>query len=120
MVESVEKITSGPIGPGTQSRARVRVGPNRVWEGIGEVIEYEPNSRMKSRVIGKTPNLEVVTFEPAPGGTLLQHRFESEINYNSALFGTVFLRHLQRHRIRKMPNEASVKLEKLLESNAVD
>lgn len=120
MVESVEKITSGPIGPGTQSRARVRVGPNRVWEGIGEVVEYEPNSRIKSRVIGRTPNLEVVTFEPAPGGTLLKHRFESEINYNSALFGTVFLRDAQRQRILKMRNEGWAKLKQILESSEFD
>ena len=86
-LESVEKITDGPIGSGTQFRSRMRL-PNGVFEGVSEVVEYEPPSRVTSRLAsGLRPNLETLTFEPVDQGTLLKHRFESELSYNSALMG---------------------------------
>jgi hypothetical protein len=120
MIESIEKLTSGPIRPGTRYRGRARLGPNKTFEAISEVIDYEPNSRVTSRVMTWTPNLEVVTFEPVPGGTLLQHRFESETAYSSALLGLVILRGLADRRILAMRNAAWAKLKQILEGGPYD
>ncbi len=120
IVESVEKITTGPIGPGTQFRGLVRLGPNKTWEGTSEVIHYEPSSRVTSRTIAITPNLEVLTFEPVARGTLLRHRFESEIRYNQALLGGVFLRGAQKQRLLAMRKAAWDKLKQILETSEFD
>jgi hypothetical protein len=46
---------------------------------------------MTSRVIsGVTPNLDLVTFTPDDGGTILHARFESEVSFNLALIGAAF------------------------------
>jgi uncharacterized protein YndB with AHSA1/START domain len=120
MVESVEMMTTGPIGPGTRSRARVRVGGNKIWEGIGEIIDYQPNSRFTARVISDRPNLEVVTFELAAGGTLLRHRFESETKYDNALLGGVLFFPLQKQQLLAMRNAAWARLKEILESSEFD
>jgi Polyketide cyclase / dehydrase and lipid transport len=89
--ESVEKITSGPIGPGTRFRIHARLTPSTTWEAIEEIGDYEPNNRLTSRVISTfTPNFDVLTTTPADGGTLLSHRFESEVSFNLALIGAAF------------------------------
>lgn len=88
-IESVEKITPGSIGPGTQFRSSVRT-PNGAFQGVEEIVDYEWASRLTSRVAsGLRPNLEVLTFESVQSATKLSHRFDSELGYGAALFGQV-------------------------------
>lgn len=90
-VLSVEKLTEGPIGPGTQFRSRMQPTPATTTEGIAQIVDYEPNRRMTSRLISAaTPNLDIATFTPANGGTLVRSRFESELSFNLALVGQAF------------------------------
>jgi uncharacterized protein YndB with AHSA1/START domain len=115
MVESVEKITDGPIGPGTQYRGRVRLGPAKVFEAVTEIVEYELNSRLTSRVLAQSPNLDVFTFEPVANGTLMTLRFESETSYINSLFGVAALRWNEKHRILTKRNESWARLKQILE-----
>ena len=74
-VLSVEKLTEGPIGPGTQFHSKMQLTPATTTEAIAQIVDYEPNRRMTSRVIsGATPNLDVITITPADSGTLLSAR----------------------------------------------
>jgi polyketide cyclase/dehydrase/lipid transport protein len=121
MVESVEKITSGPIGPGTQFRGRARLAPKVVWESVEEIVDYEPNQRVTSHVISAPESaVEVLTFEPAQGGTLLSHRFESEITYIRAVFGVAFFRGIQKRRMVAVRQAAWARLKEILESSEFD
>jgi hypothetical protein len=115
MVESVEQITPGPIGPGTRYHGRARLGPNKVFEADSEIVDYEPSSRVTSRVLARTPNLDVFTFEPAANGTLMTLRFESETSYSAALLGAVLLRWNQKRRILNLRTESWAKLKQILE-----
>ena len=86
-IESVEKLTDGPIRSGTQFGTRTRMS-SQVFEGVEEIVDYEPPTRLTSRVSSaQRPNLEVLTFEPVQPGTLLKHHFESQLSYPSALMG---------------------------------
>jgi len=90
-VLSVEKLTEGPIGPGTEFRSEIRLTSGTTTKAITQIVDYEPDRRMTSRVIsGLTPNLDVITFAPADGGTLLHDRSEWEISFNLALAGAAF------------------------------
>ena len=76
-VQSVEKVTDGPVGPGTQFRAHVHPTPSTSWVALGQIVDFEPNRRLTFRVVSvRDPNLDVFTFTPAAGGTLLNHRFD--------------------------------------------
>ena len=116
-IESVEKITSGPIGPGTQFRTRVHILKTS-WDGLEEIVDYEPHARLTSRVVsGQRPNLEVLTFEPAQGGgTLLIHRFESEITYNEMVCGAGLLRWSAKPQMVAERQAGWAKLKQILES----
>jgi hypothetical protein len=118
MVEAVEQITAGPIGPGTQFRGRARLGPNKIFEGVSEIVDYEPTSRVTSRVLARMPNLDVFTFEPVANGTLMTLRFESETSYSAALLGAVLFRSYQERRTLNIRNESWAKLKQILESGA--
>ena len=116
-VESVEKATNGPVGPGTQYRARVRVGRTE-WNGIGEIVDYEPNTRVTSRVNSSVrPNLEVITFELVPGGTQLTHRYSSEVTYTNAVLGGSLFRWRLRRRLLGQRRVAWAKLKQILEDD---
>lgn len=115
---SVEKITDGPIGPGTQFRSRVQL-PNGPFEGIEEIVDYEPPYRVTSRVANALrQNVGVLTFEPVPEGTKLRYRFDSEITYSSALLLQGLMRWFMTMDIRSQRNAAWARLKKLLESQA--
>jgi carbon monoxide dehydrogenase subunit G len=86
-LESVEMITNGPVGPGSQFRYRLRLS-QQLAEGVEEIVDYEPNHRLTTRVTtGLHPNLAELTFEPVEGGTRVAHRFEFERGISSALMG---------------------------------
>jgi hypothetical protein len=118
MVESVEKITAGPVGPGTQYRGRARLGPNKIFEAVSEIVDYEPSSRVTSRILGRTPNLDVFTFEPVANGTLMALRFDSETSYSTALLGAVLFRWNQERRILNLRRESWARLKQILEGGA--
>jgi hypothetical protein len=119
-LESVEKTTSGPIGPGTQYRAHVRVG-RATWNGIEEIVDFQPNTRVTSRVVsGSRPNLEVLTFEPVPGGTQLNHRFNTELTYTQAVLGGSLFRWRLRRQLQARRRAGWAKLKQILESGDAD
>jgi uncharacterized protein YndB with AHSA1/START domain len=118
--ESVEKITSGPIGPGTRFRTHLRLTPSTTWEAIGEIVDYEPNNRLTSRVISTfAPNLDVLTTTPAGGGTLLSHRFETEVSFNLALIGAAFRIPKAKRQMLATRQAGWMKLKQILENGAV-
>jgi hypothetical protein len=94
----VKKVTPGPIGAGTEFRARMAVSPGHglglgpwIFEGVEQIIEYEPNRRLTSRVNGLHANFGVVTFEPVPNGTRVIHHFEFVSSYSDAVGGSILL-----------------------------
>jgi carbon monoxide dehydrogenase subunit G len=114
-VEAVEKTTGGPVGPGTQYQARVRIGRTE-WDGIGEIVDYEPNTRVTSRVNSSArPNFEVITFELVPGGTQLTHRFNSEVGYTQAVLGSSLFRWRLKRRMVARRQVGWAKLKQILE-----
>lgn len=120
-VLSVEKIAEGPVGPGTQFRTKMQLMPATTMEAIGEIVDYEPNRRMTSRVTsGSTPNLDVITFTPANGGTLLRARFESEVSFNLALVGAAFRIPQARRQIMATRQSSWTKLKQILENTESD
>lgn len=115
-VESVEKLTAGPIRSGTQFRGRVRLGR---WpeEHISEIVDYEPNTRMASRIVDTLrPNFDLLTFEPVQGGTLVKHRFDSELPYNTALLGSSAFRWFLKRRILAVRMQGWATVKQILET----
>ena len=120
-VLSVEKITDGPVGSGTQFRAKMQLTPATTWEVIAGIVDYEPNRRVTSRVTsGSTPNLDVITFTPADGGTLLHARFESEVSFNLALVGAAFRIPQARRQMMATRQSCWIKLKQVLENTESD
>ncbi|MEP6752099.1 MAG: SRPBCC family protein [Candidatus Dormiibacterota bacterium] len=117
-VLSVEKITDGRVGPGTQFRAKMQLTPAKTREAIAEIVDYEPNRRMTSRIMSAvTPNLDVITFTPADGGTLLRARFESEVSFNFALAGAALLIPRARRQMMAARQGCWIKLKQFLENS---
>lgn len=113
---AVEKITDGPIGPGTQFRSRVQL-PNGAFEAVEEIVDYEPPNRVTSRVAsGLRPNVGVTTLEAVPQGTRLRYSFESEITYSNALMLQGLLRWIMTLDMRSQRNAAWGRLKQLLEN----
>jgi len=116
-VQSVEKITDGPVGPGTQFRAHVHPTPSTSWVALGQIVDFEPNRRLTFRVVSvRDPNLDVFTFTPADGGTLLNHRFESEISFNLALIGSAFRIPRAKRQMVAARQAGWIKLKQILEN----
>jgi len=110
-VTSVDKLTDGAIGVGTQFRTRTKL-PKGVYEGVEQITDYQPTYRYASSTVSSThPNSGTATFEPAPGRTRVTFRFESELSYASALLGMGPLRWLLQRRMvdRRMKLWARVK-----------
>lgn len=120
-VLSIDKITDGPVGSGTQFRAKMQLTQATTRETIGEIVDYEPNRRVTTRVTsGSTPNLDVITFTPADGGTLLRVRFESEISFNLALVGAAFRIPQARRQTMAARQSGLTKLKQILENTDSD
>ena len=84
----VKKLTSGPVRSGTQFRSRMETPGGSSFEGTKEIVDYEPPTRLTSRVSsGRRPNFNAMTFNPVERGTLLTHRFDTELTYPSAIIG---------------------------------
>jgi carbon monoxide dehydrogenase subunit G len=115
-VESVEMVLSGPIGPGTRFRYRVRLGRSFAV-GEEEVVDYEPSRRVTTRVAGALdPNLSELTLEPMDGGTRVTNRFTTEKSIASALVGGYFRQAATTRKLldRRVAGEARIK--QILES----
>jgi carbon monoxide dehydrogenase subunit G len=117
-ITAVEKITDGPIGPGTQFRSRVQL-PNGPFEGVEEIVDYEPPYRVTSRVSGALrQNVGVLTLDAVPQGTRLRYSFESEITYSNALLFQGLMRWFMTLDMRAQRNAAWARLKQLLETQA--
>jgi uncharacterized protein YndB with AHSA1/START domain len=64
------KVTAGPIGVGTRFESTDRLGP-RTIETTEEIIEFEQDRRLKTRVSESWDGAYEVRVEPDDGGTLL-------------------------------------------------
>jgi hypothetical protein len=117
-LESVEKITEGPIGVGTQFRSRMRL-PNGVFEGVDEITEYQPPNRIASRLVtALRPNADILTFEAIPEGTRLTYGFDTEITYAGALMNQGLMRWLIVMDLGSRRKAIWARLKQLLESHA--
>jgi carbon monoxide dehydrogenase subunit G len=117
-ISAVEKITDGPIGPGTQFRTRVEL-PSGPFEGVDEIVDYQPPYRVTSRVANALrSNVGVLTLEAVPQGTRLRYSFESEITYSNALMLQGLMRWLMTLDMRSQRNAGWARLKQLLESQA--
>ena len=84
---------------------------------VAEVDDYEPNTRMTSRIINALrPNFDVMTFEPIQGGTLVKQRFDSELAYSNAFLGGSAFRWFLKRRIRAMRIKGWATVKQILES----
>ena len=75
----VEKISDGPIGPGTQFTAQPR-GMGRKGAMTVEVIDYERPGRLTMSI--RSSSLDVVgtlTFAPVAGGTRMRRSWDMRL-----------------------------------------
>jgi uncharacterized protein YndB with AHSA1/START domain len=113
----VQKITSGPIRSGTQFRSRFQMPNGTTFEGIEEIVDFEPPTRLTSRVAsGLRPNVDVITIEPVTNGTLLKYRFDFELSYASAFIGMGLLRWLASIELWNRRRAAWARVKQILES----
>ena len=86
-------------------------------ECIGEIGDYEPNTRMTSRMINALqPTFNVMTFEPGQGGTRVTQRFDSEFTYNNAFLGSSAFRWLIKRRILAVRRKGWAIVKQILET----
>ncbi len=124
MIVAVEKISSGPIGPGTRFRRHEIAGKQKL-EGVSEVIDFERNKLVSSRLISRSSESliltsEVMTMEPGPTGTVLHHQLKAETTYNSALVGLALLLTLMKSTLVSRYTVGLGKLKQILESDEFD
>jgi len=73
-----EQTSEGPVGVGTTCRG-VNQFLGRRMEWASEITEYEPNRKMKQKLISGPMSIEQsLTFEPVEGGTGLTLAGEGE------------------------------------------
>ena len=109
---TVEKITDGAIGQGSQFRAK-----SATLEGVEEITEFHPPASMTTRLVtALRPNRTVLTFESVAGGTRIDHRFQTELSYPGALLGEGLLRWIITANMSAGRNLAWQRLKALLES----
>jgi hypothetical protein len=120
-VESVEMLTTPPIGSGTQFRSHVRLPNGQEAAGVEEIVDYEPNRRFTSRVaFSVRPNLDVHTFEPVERGTRVMHRFDFELSLSAALVGGRFWQTSATRKVMLRRDAGEIRMKKILESSEFD
>lgn len=118
-VLSVEKLTDGNIGPGTQFLSRIRFDGKGVFESVEEIVDFDWGHRITQRIAsGTRSTLGVLTFEPVQSGTRLTYRFQSVLSYAGALYGQGLLRAIQTSEMRRRRLAIWGRLEQVLESDA--
>ena len=124
--QTVEKVTPGPIGPGTEFRGHVNlrvstipeIGQDTSFDGTERILEFEPNRRLVSTVSsGRRPNLDTTTFEEVAGGTRVTHRFEHLASYGSALYGVPLRSGAAHRRMKANRKLAWARAKQILESH---
>jgi uncharacterized membrane protein len=116
-IVSVEKITEGDIGPGTQFRTTVRMNETSTFEGVEEIVDMEWGHRITDRLAsGTRPNYGVMTFDAVGAATKLSYQFVSEVSYASALVGQGVFRWAMTGEMRRRRMQAWARLKQLLES----
>lgn len=123
MIVAVEKISSGPLGPGTRFRRHEIAGKQKL-EGVSEVVAFEPNNRVSSRLISRSSESlvltsEVMTMEGGPTGTVLHHQLKAETTYYGALVGLALLLTLMKSTLVSRYTVGLGKLKQILESDEV-
>lgn len=118
-IVSVEKITDGDIGPGTQFRSTVRMDDGGTFQGVDQILEMEWGHRiMSSLVSGARPNRGVMIFQPMGAATQLSYEYVDEVPYPAALLGLSILRWTTTGGIRRRRMERWARLKQLLESRS--
>jgi hypothetical protein len=125
--QTVEKVTPGPIGRGTQFRAHVNFHEDQLpgggqassYDGVDEIVDFEPNRRLTSRVSsGRRRNLDTITFEEVGSATRVTHRFDYVHSYGGALYG-MRLRNRATDRYMKANRDAAwARAKQILESHS--
>jgi len=118
--QSVEMLTPGPIGRGTCFRAHTRIPPGgRAFVADVELLEFEPNRRMTSRVSsGARPNQDEYTFEPIGAGTRVDYRFDFEHSFTSAALGARLLKFVADGVLKESHERAQNRIKEILEASA--
>lgn len=120
-VESVEMLTAAPVGPGTQFRSRVRLPGGGQAVGVEELVDFEPNRHLTSRVAATNrPNLDNFIFEPVDAGTRVTHRFDMEMSLASALVGGQLLQLGATSFLKSRRIAGEMRLKQILESSEFD
>lgn len=124
IIKAAEKITSGPVGPGTRFRRHERAG-RKILEGVSEVIDFEPPTRATSRLISRSSESliltsEILTLEPSPTGTVLHHQLQAETTYYAALVGVALLLTSMKSTLVSRYTVGLGKLKQILESSEFD
>jgi carbon monoxide dehydrogenase subunit G len=117
-VQSEELMTPEPIGPGTRFRARVQLSTGPAT-GVDEIVDYQPPHLYSSTTLGQLKNLDVVTFEPTAGGTLVTLKSEVELSPWMALVGAGLMKRALSRTTVSMREAAWANAKRLLESPAV-
>ena len=91
-IETIEKITDGPVGLGTRFRAKWKSSPSLELE----IVEYEPPHRWTSHNGGPLETTVRFRLEPADGGTVLYVEFEAVPHGFFRLIFPIFLARLRR------------------------
>jgi uncharacterized membrane protein len=93
---SVEKASSGPIGPGTRWRAETTMGRRRIPMTI-DVTAYDRPRRLASRT--RLAGMEItgeLSFEPVSNGTRMQWCWQLQPRGPLKLLGPLIARHGER------------------------
>ena len=79
-------------------------------------MDFEPNHRVATRVVGHNPNLATFTFDEVPEGTLVTHRYEYLHPYASSLLGNMLrFGHVNRY-VERNRHAAWARAKEILES----
>ena len=117
-VLSVEMMTAAPIGAGTRFRSRVRLPGGQKVEGVEEIVDFEPNRRLTTRVAATNrPNIDEFIFEPVEVGTRVTHRFDLELSLASAVIGGQLLQLGATSFLKSRRNAGELRLKTILESS---
>jgi uncharacterized protein YndB with AHSA1/START domain len=120
-IEQVEMLTIGPIGPGTRFREHGHLPSGRPFQGDDEIMEFEPNRRLTSRVpTARRPALDVITVEPVGASARLAHELRMGITISSALRGAMLPNNAIYRSMMVRRQEASERIKALLESSEFD
>ncbi|HXB03856.1 MAG TPA: SRPBCC family protein [Candidatus Angelobacter sp.] len=115
--DSVELLTTEPIGRGARFREHGRTPPDgKEFVADDEILDFEPSRRMTSRVVTDLhPNGSEYTFDPIGSSTRVTYRFDFEHSLVGAALGARLL-HFIATDLQKVSHErAQVRIRQILE-----